>query len=203
MTRTLITKSQSMVVSLKRDTADWELLISINATESWRLLSPVQQDIVSLFGIAFGIASVIGLIVAIAQIMKTRNAAKAATKATDDVVDAFRNSISGHSAVLAKRYMSEVNGYAASENWLMAALRAGDTADKIAEIEYSYPSVSLEEVINGLRGWQQTFYGIETGKHKWTKSLVTKWAESSTKYSRALDNYSSIEQSAKGTVDRA
>ena len=162
-------------------------------------------DILVLLGLVFGLVTLIALFVALAQLRRTKNATSAANEATRSAVCSVRHKLISYSAMQARFYLRDTNAFVENENWSMAAVRVADTADRLAELKQAQFSSSdkISEVIEELRGWRHTFNGVESGKHKWSKSLIGKWASSSRDCSRLLDGFAAIVESAEfeGKID--
>src|SRR4051812_24558135 len=98
-------------------------------TDAW--MSEGWRDAISIVSL---IATVVGLLYAIAQIRKTKSAANAAKEAADKALAESRRSYHRFAARNARRLVSEAKIHVDNKAWALAAFRLNDLADQVAQL---------------------------------------------------------------------
>ncbi|MFL5339237.1 MAG: hypothetical protein ACJ8F7_03640 [Gemmataceae bacterium] len=141
-------------------------------------ISERWNDFYVLFGFWSGIASLLGLALAIYQIWQARKqlrqaqtAAEAAQRAAERTLSETRRSLQRYLAAQVHRQLNELRRFVDNEHWSLAELRANDLADHLAQLVQA--DASLDIHVDQLRA-----FGIEfsaQAKNSNRKFSITKW----------------------------
>ena len=108
-------------------------------------LSPFWNDFFSVSGFAVGVLGVLigvaGFGYTIYQVRKTQRAVDAAREAATKAIEESRRQFHRYQTALANRLLSEATMRFEHEEWQMAAVRANDLADIIAQLADAAPQL--------------------------------------------------------------
>lgn len=148
------------------------------------------NDLFVVFGFGSGLASMIGLIVALYQIWLARkqvaqaqSAAEAARRAAERVLNESRKSLQRYLAAQVHALLKEVRHYVDNEEWMMAALRANDLGDQLALLIQT--DESLAAMVDRIREFGRKFHSLE--KKAGPKVALGKWNELVQDLQRRID----------------
>ena len=128
------------------------------------MLNDLVRDIIAIAGL---VVTFVGFYLAITQIWKTTSAAKAAEEAARLALEESQRSFRKFAALFAHRFVNEVKLHIQNEDWSKAAMRAGDLADQMAQID--------NQSVEKLRALSTSFTRLAAGQSE--RKSTRKWIE--------------------------
>lgn len=157
------------------------------------LLSNTARDCVAIFGVIGTLAGLVGLAVAITQLIKTRSAIVAAANAVKQTRDESVRLYRQHTIDNALRSIHELNTLINAKHWLLAEARASDLADFLIQLSHldEYSNQVCVTKATSIRQWQLTFRRLSTGDSNWSNSTERKWHSDYLECLEITDNHRS------------
>lgn len=134
------------------------------------MLNDFWRDILTIVGFASTIA---GLYYAIAQIRKTKTAARAAEEASKTALNESHYLFQRYAASNAQRFINEATIHVENRSWQEGRMRVNDLADQAGQLASLDPA--WQEFADTLRRWSATL-GKMT-RNKSARFASNKWAE--------------------------
>lgn len=154
-------------------------------SETWGNFIAIAGFVLTLVGF---IATLASLFYAIRQIRETKSAAVAAQEAAAQAVAEGRRSFERYAAANAHRLITLAKDHIGRTEWQMAAVRANDLADHVAQLAVA--DLEWRQHVDDLRTWEAMFVRLARGDLKRFDS--GKWIEFSLRLQRKIDSLHAV-----------
>jgi uncharacterized membrane protein len=136
-------------------------------------LAPFWQDAIAVAGFLGVLVTILALVIAICQLVKTKNASRAFTEAASKTVDELRERYTRYLISDAHRLLIESKMLVASDRWENAAMRLADLAHIVVQVRDV--DAQWVELADTLRGMEISLRRIAKGEIRFTNDISRKW----------------------------
>ena len=137
-------------------------------TDAWR-------DLITVVGFIGTLATLVGLSIAVVQVLKTKRATEAAQAAMSGTLQQAKSAVGQYAMSSGRRLLSEAKLFFEAGNWSGTALRLGDLAEQAAQLAQSDPSnaAQWDSLRSRFREWETTCLRLDKGELR--GSQMAKW----------------------------